>query len=271
MSPGVSPAVAAAPTLTVGGSLSPAFVAVGSDGYAIVAGVLAVLLAVVHLYAVRLWFIDVVPRSRLLSFGGGVSVAYVFVHLIPELATTERFDEYPLAHPAMTEDSVYLVALAGFVVFYGLERAIVRSKEPSPETDEPPRGVYWVHVTSFASYNALIGYLLFHREAAGVVPLLAFGGAMALHFLVNDYALRRHYQDAYHDTGRWLLAGAVVAGGIAGWLTTFHRAPLDALFAFLAGGIILNTIKEELPEHRQSRFTSFALGSALYAGLLLLV
>lgn len=45
----------------------------------------AIALAVVHLFAGGLRAIDRVPRSRWLSFGGGISVAYVFVHLFPEL------------------------------------------------------------------------------------------------------------------------------------------------------------------------------------------
>jgi hypothetical protein len=41
------------------------------------------------------------------------------------------------------------------------------------------------------------------------------------------------------------------------------------LFAFLAGGVILNVLKEELPEERQSRFWAFALGAGIYTVLLL--
>ena len=41
------------------------------------------------------------------------------------------------------------------------------------------------------------------------------------------------------------------------------------LFAFLAGGIVLNVLKEELPRERKSRFWAFALGTVAYAALLL--
>ena len=44
---------------------------------------------------------------------------------------------------------------------------------------------------------------------------------------------------------------------------------LALLIAFLAGGIILNVLKEELPEERDSRFGAFAFGAAAYAILLL--
>ncbi len=45
-----------------------------------------VVLAIVHLLAGKMRFLDVTPRSVWLSIAGGISVAYVFVHLLPDLA-----------------------------------------------------------------------------------------------------------------------------------------------------------------------------------------
>jgi hypothetical protein len=41
------------------------------------------------------------------------------------------------------------------------------------------------------------------------------------------------------------------------------------LTAFLAGAVIMNVLKEELPEERESRFWVFALGAAFYTVILL--
>ena len=38
---------------------------------------------------------------------------------------------------------------------------------------------------------------------------------------------------------------------------------------FPGGGVIMNVLKEELPEERESRFWAFALGVALYTVILL--
>jgi hypothetical protein len=46
----------------------------------------AVALASVHMFAGRLRFLDVTPRSVWLSSAGGASVAYVFLHILPDLA-----------------------------------------------------------------------------------------------------------------------------------------------------------------------------------------
>lgn len=120
-------------------------------------------------------------------------------------------------------------------------------------------------------YNALIGYLLLHREEQDLRGLFFFAAAMGFHFLVNDYGLREDHRDTYHRVGRWVLAAAVAAGWVVGLWTTLNRAALAMLFAFLAGGVVLNVLKEELPEERQSRFWPFAAGAASYAALLLTI
>ena len=130
-------------------------------------------------------------------------------------------------------------------------------------------GVFWIHIASFAAYNALIGYLLVHREESGIKSLLFFSFAMALHFLVNDKGLRENHKQIYDRIGRWLLVAAIVVGWVIGIGTVIHQAAIAVLFAFLAGGIVLNVLKEELPEERESRFWAFALGAIGYAILLL--
>lgn len=54
-----------------------------------------------------------------------------------------------------------------------------------------------------------------------------------------------------------------------GYGTEIHQAAIAVLFAFLAGGVILNVLKEELPEERKSCFWAFAVGVGAYTLLLL--
>lgn len=230
--------------------------------------VLAGGLAAVHLFAHRLEFLDVVPRNRWLSLSGGSAVAYVFVHLLPELQSASADIEASDTVFAQFEQHVYLVALAGFTVFYGLEQFVERSRG-GDRTDENPSGVFWPHIGSFALYNGLIGYLLLHREEIGLASLLTYFLAMALHFLVNDYGLREHHGRTYRRYARWILSTAVFAGLAVGYVAPISDLHLALLFAFLAGSVVLNVIKEELPSERRSRFWAFAAGAAGYSALLL--
>ena len=243
----------------------------------------ATLLVLVHVHGGKLRLLDVVPRSGWLSFAGGLSIAYVFLHLLPELgAAQQQIDDRPGFLPWLGHHA-YLVALLGLVAWYGMERALrcgIRGDRGATGSAHPdagegpagdsraPAGVFWLHIFSFAVYNGLVGYLLVHREQSGSRALLVFALAMALHFLVNDVALRRDHRDAYHRLGRWLLALAVAAGWGLGIAVDVGVQATALLFALLAGGVILNVLKEELPEERASRFWPFLLGCAGYAGLL---
>ncbi len=234
---------------------------------------LAVGLAAIHLYSGRVRFLDVLPRSRWLSVAGGISVAYVFVHLLPDLAEEqETIREAAGESFNFLEYHVYLVALIGLAAFYGLERSAKtsrRRKRTAGDEDSTEAGVFWVHAASFTVYNALIGYLLLHREEPGVWSLILFAFAMGVHFVVNDYGLRRDHKGTYDRIGRWVLAAGILAGWVVGLFFEVSEAAIAVLFGFLAGGVIMNVLKEELPEDHESRFWAFALGAAAYAVVLL--
>ena len=89
------------------------------------------LFAAVFRYGWRLHRPGMVSRRGLLSFAAGISVAYVFVHVLPALSRGKEIQvrsaaTFPLLFP---EYSVYIWAMAGFLVFYGLERLNTRSRE----------------------------------------------------------------------------------------------------------------------------------------------
>jgi zinc transporter ZupT len=235
-------------------------------------------LALVHVFAGRLRFLDGVPRSRWLSLAGGVSVAYVCVHLLPEVAAGSEAIRRAAGVPfAFIESHAFLILLMGLVIFYGLERTAElnrrRGAQPGEKDDEAATssGVFWLHIASFSLYNALVGYLLLHRREGGALSLWLFFAAMALHSVVNDYGLREHHKKRYTKAGRWMLAAAVLMGWASGLAIEMSEAAVAVLLAFLAGGVILNVFKEELPEERRSRFWAFAAGAALYGALLLSV
>lgn len=229
----------------------------------------AVVLSVTHPLAVRVHSLGLVPGRDWLSAGGGATVAYVFVHLLPELGRGQEVMGTPSPLGGFLDRHVYVLALAGFVAFYGLEH-MARRGAPRDGPEVNPQ-VFWVHVGSFAAYNALIGYLLVHRDQRGLVPLFLFTIAMALHFLVNDHGLREHFEERYETISRWLLSGAVLSGWAVGRFTAVPETVVHASFALLAGSIVLNVVKEELPEHCATRFGPFFVGAVGYTVLLLAV
>ncbi len=238
----------------------------------LVSGIAALVLAILHIFAGKIRFLQGFPRSKWLSAAGGVAVAYVFMHVLPELEEWQKtFEEG--SSLTFLKHHLYLVALLGLSIFYSLERAakLSRASDKESEGEKKYPRIYWLHITSFAVYNALIGYLLIHRDTGGLLGLGLFVVAMGLHFIVNDYGLYEHYRERYTHNGRWLISLSIIGGWLVGLVAEISEIRLAVIFAFIAGGVILNVLKEELPEQRKSNFWAFFVGVVFYSFLLILI
>jgi hypothetical protein len=242
--------------------------------YPVLTLLVTLMFASIHLLGPRMDFLQSAPRRVWLSAAGGISIAYVFVHILPELAHHQKnFDQGgPFGFLDGSERHVYFMALLGLACFYGLELAVRASARRHARLDggqSISAPIFWLQLGSFALFNFIIGYLLVDREETGLLNLATYAVAMAMHFIVTDQGLRQQSHPQYDVTGRWILAAAVVGGFVLGLSVTFRPAVISGLFAFLAGGIILNVLKHELPEDRKSNFVAFFLGTGLYAAILL--
>jgi hypothetical protein len=207
-------------------------------------------------------------RRSIISFGGGMSIAYVFVHLMPELHGVRRAFAESASTPLRYEGmAIYFVALVGFLVFYGLEHLRAQLRETAREKQSGL--VFRLHVGGFAAYVWLAAYLLVHNLDETQASTVLYAVAIAVHFLGVDHALREEHGAAYERIGRFLLAGMSVLGWGVGLLVEMPRAVLALLVAFISGAIIMNSTIMELPSEKDGRFLPFMAGGVVY-GLILL-
>lgn len=230
----------------------------------------ALVLAALHLAAPHIRRLPLVPEHATASFAGGLAVSYVFLHLLPELAEGNRELREVLGEAGERSPllglEIFLVALVGFLVFYGLERLAERTRG----SDDDTRDVFRLHLGSFMVYNAIIAYTLPLDWRTSIPFAVLFTVAMGLHFVLIDRGLEEHYADRFD---RWpprlLLAGALLVGwALAALLAPTSALVVSLLTAFLAGSILLNVFKEEIPSSRRSHFGWFVVGVAFYALLL---
>jgi hypothetical protein len=228
----------------------------------------ALVLAVVQLLPRYLpSFEEGARRAGVLSAASGVSAAFVFLELLPQVRErAEAVADRAGAVLGFVRDETFFLALVGLLVFYGLETLARRTRGRVREVGDDPVGL--TQIAAFAGYYALIGYLLWTQLEGGVGDLASFTAAVGVHFLVVDYGLRAHHPVAYRRAGRWVLAGAVLAGWGVGAIAAVPEGVVGIGIAFLAGGIMLITLKEELPEDAESRFLPFVAGAAVYTALL---
>ena len=233
--------------------------------------VIALLLAALHLGAGMTRTLPLVPERATGSFAGGLAVAYVFLHLLPEIAKGNEalrdvLDDVVERAP-LIDLGIFFVALVGFAVFYGLERLAGRStsRQVDRTTHEATSaaGVYWLHLGSFMTYNALITYTMTLRLRTGIAFAVLFAVAMGLHFVLTDRGLEEHYPDRFNRVARIALASALLVGWAASAVfSPTSELAVSLLTALLCGSILHNVFKEDCPRGNDRASPGSSSGSS---------
>jgi hypothetical protein len=228
----------------------------------------ALVLASVYVFGGRLRATS--HHRRWVSIAAGVSVATIFIDLLPEISESQaRFSEGLYRGAALfPEQAVYLAAMLGFVMFYGLEYMVAA---PASAEDKPNSLFFSLQIAAFAGYSSLIAYLLVHNIWNDARSFLLYSLAMAFHLLLVDHSLARQRQGLYKRRGRWILALAVIAGWSAAILGPVPDQWLVRITGFISGAVIMNSLVVELPEGRGGHFWFFTVATATYSLVLMVV
>lgn len=234
--------------------------------WSLAAGLAAVLIAV-HLLAPIIARVTPSRQDRLASLGGGVAVAYVFVQLMPELAAGgETLSDTAIAEFAPTpivEAGLFLIALGGAIAFYSIDVV-------STEHTTQRRDLYWVHLSAFGTISALYAYTMPFLLTTGIGYAVLFTIAVSAHVLLGDRTLARAHPELFRHEDRWVGIAGVVLGFAAAWvLPPASDLILAIATAFLGGGLLMTTFREELPQAGKARLMWFLLGVLAMAALLI--
>lgn len=222
----------------------------------------AILFGVVHIFGPRFrTFMQAAGKTAILgSLGGGIAVAYIFLQLLPELEAAEG---------RLLGDSIHLIVLVGFVVFWGLEvklqagQHIMRVQQWSMTTS-----TFAFHMALGAMYNWLLIYAMPTQLHEGGSKALIGAIPLVLHLIYKDYLMGEHQPQEFDKWGRYILAVAPLIGWAAVLLATPSEVFSDLLIAVLTGYIIHTVFRSELPAFEESNFRWFLSGVVIYAVLL---
>jgi hypothetical protein len=157
------------------------------------------------------------PRRPYRALCAGISVASVFVHLLPEVETARTVLVRSTADwsASFPPHLVSLTSLAGFMLFlrsWPLCRLVPSSLRSDLQPRERRRARLLLHVGIFAIYAGMVTYLRINGLEDGETPILVFAIAKGTHFRIVDHRLRPEYGASYARTRRFVLAGASIAG-----------------------------------------------------------
>jgi len=219
------------------------------------------------------WFANHLPGNgkAFVSFAGGTAVAYVFLHMLPDLVEyNEPIGKFLINTGWLTPFSelmIYIVALLGFLAYYGLELIAERANVSAPNHSL----VYRLHLLMFCLYNFLITYTMSLRAQTSISATILFTFSMALHFVLTDRKFSRLYALQFNHTGRYVLIFFLLIG----WLCSIIFDPVNVvmiafMLAFLAGSVLLNVFREELPSAGLMSYCWFTFGAGIITFVLLL-
>jgi hypothetical protein len=204
-------------------------------------------------------------RRSMISFGAGMSSAYVFVHLMPELHGVRTAFTAATSLPTRFEGmGIYFVALAGFLLCYALEHLRVRARALEAEGLAEQGHSFRLDIGGFAVYVFLMAYLLVRNLEETRRSLALYAGTISIHFLSVDHALREEHGARYELPGRWLLAAMALFGWGTGLLVDAPRDAVALVVAFVSGAVIMNSSIMELPSEKDGRFGPFLFGGLAY-------
>ncbi len=235
-----------------------------------------ILFTIIFLFGYKITVLNKKLHRCILSFAAGIAVAYVFIHLLPELQIAKKVFVQETAHSSLffPEHIVYLAAMFGFILSYGLERMISWSRVTLGQGElsvKHNQSVFLLHLSGYAIYVWLVSYLMIRNIEVGTISIALYTIAMGFHFLGLDFYFYEEYGQLYTKLGKYILAIAAILGWGVGMLTELHKPLIIVLLGLISGAIIMNSMIMELPQGKAGKFFPFLLGGVFYAALLLSV
>lgn len=190
------------------------------------------------------------------SFSGGMAIAYVFIHLLPELESSEK----------VLGSSLHFIVLIGFLLFYSMQSLVWKS---NINQKNQHFWLFYIEILFYCLYNGLLVYSLPEQFQQMFLFAVLYLISIGFHLLNNNYTLSKKYPHKFKFWGRYYLIASVVSGFLIYLLANPTKEFIsDCIIAMLAGSIMFNVFYEELPSPKTSSVHWFAIGVMAYVILL---
>lgn len=157
-----------------------------------------------------------------------------------------------------SEVAIFGVAFTGFLIFFISEHAALHSRRrTATETGQ--------HIDSVAASN---GIFVIHFSILSLLSLLI---AYNLRFFGADRTMEVHHRYLFNRYGRYFLSIMPLTGWSLSVLFPERQSEAAVLLAFIAGAVLFNVIKDEVPGAESGEPKFFIAGALIYAAVLLLL
>jgi hypothetical protein len=236
-----------------------------------------IFLALTHIASSRVRLLHAFESRGWLSFGAGVSVAYVFLHVFPEIGIFQnQLTGHTGTHQSVSfmNQPLYVAALGGLCILYLLDT--IEAGFNNEATSVAQRHKYYIPLFSvrgalYFLYNIMIAYIITQRPGEGLINITLIVIALMLHFFVINVSFHEVYEDLYDKYIRWSAAAGLFLGWSLGLIVDLPDLLIVTVFSLIGGMITYVSLKSELPQTQHKAPLHFIAGASIYALIVLAI
>jgi uncharacterized membrane protein len=196
-------------------------------------------------------------RIDLISFAAGLSSAYLFLLLLPEVYQGSL----------ILKEYTYLILFIGFISIHISEKYIYKHVNKKKIKDE----VRAVHHTTFFFYHFIIGIILVTFFKQSFREGLLFFIPVWFHTTISSAALTElHKKIKEKSITKVALSLSAILGMIIALLTMIPTAVYYALLALITGSLTYIIVKDLTPKGEEGNLNMFIFGVISYSLIIII-
>ena len=193
-------------------------------------------------------------KNMLLSFSAGVSITYMFLHLLPRTF--------------LGEEIIYIFFLTGFVAIRMIEVHIRKNTSFKnylhKETD--------IHAAIIFMYHIFIGIVAFDIISEGILQGVLFFFPILLYSMINSVSTKKIHKSRKEGIWRKIVLSSSTLIGIT--ISVFIQLPFivyDALLGFIIGSMLYIILTDSTPKITEDIPKYFVAGILIYTVLIWII
>jgi hypothetical protein len=236
-----------------------------------------IFMSLAHILSNRVSLLNTLENHGWISFSAGASVAYVFVHVFPEIGIYQQQIAGHAGHHqpvSFISQPLYLAALGGLCFLYLLDTLESGFIDESSNTLQ--RHKYYMPLFSLRGffyflYNIMIAYIITQRPGEGLINITLIAIALMLHFVVINTRAHEAYGELFDRYIRLPAAIGLLLGWVFGITINLPEVLTVTVFSLIGGMITYIALKSELPQTGHKAPFHFFAGAVIYALVVLAI
>ncbi len=208
-------------------------------------------LGIIHFFSDQFKPKEGPKHFRIISFAAGISIAYLFLVLLPHTYEAAEF----------LRQWVFVFLLVGFAVFHLAEKFIYKHKNQ----ESAPKYLAEIHSISFFVYYFLIGIVIEERVQEDILQGTLFILPIVIHAGLSSASLAEiHGRIRENIWVKIALSVSPVLGVLLAIVVPVPHIVNNMFVSLIAGALLYIMVKEFLPEKKEGQPLYFVFGMVLF-------